>query len=109
MCALFFLILKTISTNSQQVMGPGANGFRGKISGNCSANYPTWKVQCWMALIRDGLWGFVAETKDGPVEPKAEKYANYLAQTDQALATIVLAVEPSLLYLLGDPQDTAAV
>ena len=24
-------------------------------------NYPTWKVQCRMALIREGLWGIVSE------------------------------------------------
>ena len=23
-------------------------------------NYPTWKVQCRMALIKDGLWGIVS-------------------------------------------------
>ena len=30
-------------------------------------------------------------------------------QKDQALGAMFLAVEPSLLYLLGDPQDLAAV
>ena len=23
------------------------------------SNYPTWKIQCKMALMKDGLWGFV--------------------------------------------------
>ena len=25
-------------------------------------NYATWRVQCQMSLIRDGLWGIVNET-----------------------------------------------
>ena len=35
--------------------------------------------------------------------------AEVMARKDQALATIVLAVEASLLYLLGDPKDPAEV
>jgi len=26
-------------------------------------NYATWRVQCQMALIHDGLWGIVNETR----------------------------------------------
>ena len=33
----------------------------------------------------------------------------YLLRRDRALATIVLSVEPSLLYLIGDPQDPGKV
>ena len=67
-------------------------------------NYPTWKVQCRMVLIREGLWGIVAGTERCPDEStEAEKHAKYMVQRDQALATIVLAVEPSLFYLIGDP------
>ncbi len=73
------------------------------------ANYPTWKVQCRMALIREGLWGIVAGTEACPEEAEAEKYAKFMARKDRALATIVLAIEPSLLYLIGDPEDPAAV
>ena len=29
-------------------------------------NYPTWNVQCRMALIREGLWGIVAGTEECP-------------------------------------------
>ena len=64
-------------------------------------NYPTWKLQCKMALVREGLWGFVSGTEVAP-EVGTEAEAKYLARRDQALATIVLAVETSLLYLLGD-------
>ena len=73
-------------------------------------NYPSWKVQCRMALIREGLWGIVAGTEESPDrETEADKYAKFMSRRDKALATIVLAVDPSLLYLLGDPEDPAAV
>ena len=29
-------------------------------------NYPTWKVQCRMALVKDGLWGIVDGTEEPP-------------------------------------------
>ena len=35
-------------------------------------NYPTWKVQCRMALVRDGLWDIIAGTE---AEPPAEEAA----------------------------------
>ena len=37
-----------------------------------------------------------------------EKYAKYVAKKNKALA-IVLSIEPSLLHLLGDPQDPVIV
>ena len=71
------------------------------------ANYPTWKVQCRMALVRDGLWGIVSGTETVPAE--GDGRTKFFARRDHALATIVLAVEPSLLYLIGDPEDPLAV
>ena len=73
------------------------------------SNYPTWKVQCRMALMKDGLWGIVNETDTAPSQVHGEKYAKYMSRRDRTLATIVLAVQPSLLYLLGDPEDPVAV
>ena len=73
-------------------------------------NYPSWKVQCRMALIREGLWGIVDGTEQPPNEAtEADKYAKYMSWRDRALATIVLAIDPSLFYLIGDPEDPAAV
>ncbi len=37
------------------------------------------------------------------------KHAKYLVQSDRILAIIVLVVYPSLLYLVGDQADPAAV
>ena len=75
------------------------------LNGN---NYPTWRVQCHMALVRDGLWGIVAGTETALAEG-GDRRSKFLARRDWALATIVLVVEPTLLYLLGDPEDPVAV
>ena len=61
-----------------------------------------------MALIKDSLWGIVSGTEAVP-EAKGEARRKYLARRDKALAIIVLAVDPSLLYLLGYPVDPRAV
>ena len=72
------------------------------------SNYPTWKVQCRMALVRDGLWSIVAGTETLPGEG-GDRRSKFIARRDRALATIVLAVDPSLLYLIGDPEDPVTV
>lgn len=73
------------------------------------ANYSTWKVQCHMALVREGLWGVVAGTETAPEEAEADRRSKFLARRDRALATIVLGMDPSLLYLIGDPEDPVVV
>ena len=72
-------------------------------------NFPTGKVQCRMALVKDSLWGIVSGTEAAPGEGEAEARKKYLTRRDRALAIIVLAVDPSLLYLLGEPEDPQAV
>ncbi len=61
-----------------------------------------------MAFLRDGLWDLVNGIETAPRED-ASKWANYLARKDRALATIVLSIEPSLLYLIGEPEDPIVV
>ena len=74
-----------------------------------SSNYSTWKIQCRMALIKDGLWGLVSGTETAPAEGTAEQ-ARFVSRKDKALATIVLAIDLSLLYLIGaDPKDPGVV
>ena len=73
------------------------------------SNYGTWKVQCRMALVKDGLWSIVSGTETAPASTEAEKFAKFVSRRDKALAIIVLSVDPSLLYLLGDPEDPVAV
>ena len=73
------------------------------------ANYRTWKVQCRMALTREGLWNTVNGSEHAPDPSQADGHAKFLARRDRALATIVLFVEPLLLYIIGDPEDPATV
>ena len=68
-------------------------------------NYPTWKVQCKMALMKDGVWAIVSGTERAPDAADADKQAKFVARRDRALALIVLSVELSLLYLIGNPED----
>ena len=62
-----------------------------------------------MALMKDGLWGIVSETERDPGGGEAEAHRKFVSRRDHALAIIVLSVEPSLLYLIGDPEDPVAV
>ena len=34
------------------------------------SNYPTWKLQCKMALMKDGLWTIVDKTETSPDNPE---------------------------------------
>ena len=61
-------------------------------------NYPTWKVQCRMALMKESLWGIISGTEETPGEDNADARRKFMARRDRALAIIVLAVDPSLLY-----------
>ena len=70
-------------------------------------NYHTWKIQCMMALMKDGLWNIVNGIEKIPEANDAEQ--KYIVERDRALAIIVLSIRPSLLYLIGDPQDPAVV
>ena len=55
-------------------------------------NYPMWKVQCRMTLMKDGLWGIVNGTETAPAEREAEKRVKFMARRDRALALIVLYI-----------------
>ena len=62
-----------------------------------------------MVLMKHGVWKIVNETEVPPDENNVVAFNKYLDRRDKALSTIVLAVEPSLLYLLGDPEDPVVV
>ena len=59
------------------------------------SNYNTWKIQCKMALLKQQLWGIVSGTETAPAG--ADELAEYQIKKDKVLATLVLAVEPSVL------------
>ena len=59
-----------------------------------------------MALKKDGVWGIVSGTEEAPAsDADPKKMERYAARRDKALATIVLSVDLSLLYLIGDPVE----
>ena len=76
-------------------------------------NYPTWKVQCKMALMKDGLWAIANGTEIAPAAAVAGnddgRLNKFQVKSDRALAIIVLSIDPSLIYLLGDPTNPAVV
>ena len=65
-------------------------------------NYPSRKLQYKMALVREGLWGIVAGTEKVPdTTTEVDKHAKYLGYMDWSnltLATVELAIDPSLLH-----------
>ena len=74
------------------------------------SNYATWKVQCRMALMKDGLWSIVDGSEACPDSTtEVDKYTKFVGRRDRALAIIVLSVDPALLYLIGDPEDPTKV
>ena len=65
------------------------------------SNYPTWKLQCKMSLMIDGVWRIVDGTEVSPTEGADEatdRITNttarnaYFQRRDRALATIVLSI-----------------
>ena len=62
-----------------------------------------------MALMKDSVWDIVSGTEEAPGEDNADVQRKFMARRDRALAIIVLAVDLSLLYLLGDLEDPKTV
>ena len=59
-----------------------------------------------MALVKDGL----CNTDPTPsVSDSEDKKAKYKSKKDKALSTIVLSIEPSLLYIIDEPDDPVVV
>lgn len=71
-------------------------------------NYPTWKIQCRMALMKESLWRIVTEEETEPIGDDGAR-AKFATRRNKALATVVLSVDTSLLYLIGDPVDPVVV
>ena len=71
------------------------------------SNYPTWKIQCKMALMKEGLWKIVIG--EVALTGGASELAKFGMRRYRALTTIVLSVDTSLLYIISDPQDPVAV
>ena len=72
------------------------------------SNYVTWRIQCKMLLVKKGLWKIVAGEETAPGTEDAG-YAKFVEQRDRALAIVVLLIDPTLLYLIGEPTDPKEV
>ena len=72
-------------------------------------NYATWRIQCQMALMKEGLWGMVNDTEVVPDTSESLRSSEYITRKNKALATIVLTLDPSILYLIGEPEDPRKV
>lgn len=58
-------------------------------------NHPTWKVQCRMALMKDGLWAIINGTEVDPAD-NGDGHRKFYSRRDRALAIIVLSMELSI-------------
>ena len=55
------------------------------------SNYPTWKLQCKVVLIKDGLWTNVDGTETTPDDPETDRYRKFVGRRVRALAIIILS------------------
>ena len=72
-------------------------------------NYSTWKVKCKMALMREGLWDIVTKKEVTPADETTKQYTDFMARYNRMLATIVLTVDLTLLYLIEEPDSSVTV
>ena len=56
------------------------------------SNYPTWKIQCQMVLMRDGLWSIVNGSETAPADNTTDRYSRFVTRRDRPLAMIVLSI-----------------
>ena len=72
-------------------------------------NFPTWKIQMRMILMKLGVWRIVEGREMEPDEDDVAAVRKYLDRRDKALANIVLGVSTNLLYLIPNPKDPEEV
>lgn len=48
------------------------------------SNYATWKAQCLMALIREGLWNIVNGTEEVADDGNADQRSKFALRKDKA-------------------------
>ena len=72
-------------------------------------NYATWKTQCRMLLLKEGLWEIVTGAEEAPADDAgADVIRQFKTRKNRALAIVTLAVETWLLYHIDDmtePKD----
>ena len=74
------------------------------------SNFPTWKIQIKMVLMKQGVWKIVEGTEVAPDENNVAAWNKFNDRKDKALSSLVLSLDISMLYLLGsDPEDPIVV
>ena len=48
------------------------------------SNYPTWKLQCHMVLMKEGLWSIVNGTEQPSGGGDEEKLTKFFARKDES-------------------------
>ena len=75
--------------------------FKGNFEVLKGENYLSWKRQCRLILIRDGLWNIVNGGETAPASRSSDELkAAYKTRREKAAATIGLAILPSLMYVI---------
>ena len=59
--------------------------------------------------MKESLWKIVTGEGVAPTGQNAAEQSKFAARKDRALASIVLSVDTSLLYLINNPTDPAVV
>ena len=59
--------------------------------------------------MKEGLWRIVTGEETAPTGGSESERAKFASRQDKALATVVLSVDTSLLYLIRNPEDPAVV
>ena len=59
--------------------------------------------------MREGLWRIVTGEETAPTRGGESERAKFASRQDRALAAIVLTVDPSLLYLIGNPENPVVI
>ena len=72
-------------------------------------NYPTWKLQCKMALMKDSLWGIVNENRSLGGRCSCRYPQKVHCEKGQSTSYRCASRDPSLLYMLGNRENPAAV
>ena len=82
---------------------------RSRIIPSNEMNFPTWKVQMKMHLIATELYNIIEEVETAQEDVSSAEFTKFGNRRNKALATILLAVEPKLLYFVGDHRDPVKV
>lgn len=72
------------------------------------SNFVTWKIQIKMMLLRKELWDIVQGEETAPDQTNVG-HKKFCSRSNRALSLIVMAVEPRMLYLIGEPENPKIV